>query len=138
MLLSVFLFLAVICLLLGSNMTRNVSAKKESKVALPASLENPTSPELALGKSLFKANCASCHNKNMKDNMTGPALAGTAERWAEFPKEDLHAWIRNSGALIDTGHPRAVKLKKEWKSTMTSFPKLTDSEIDGILAYIGK
>ncbi|MBI5914780.1 MAG: cytochrome c, partial [Bacteroidetes bacterium] len=36
------------------------------------------------GKVLFKNNCASCHNKNMKDKLTGPALGGLQERWAAF------------------------------------------------------
>ena len=36
-------------------------------------------PDLDKGKTLFKDNCASCHNKNMKDDMTGPALGGAKE-----------------------------------------------------------
>ena len=67
-------------------------------------------PTVEEGKNLFIANCASCHNKNMKDNLTGPALGGTEERWAAFPREDLYKWIRNSQALIATGHPRATEL----------------------------
>ena len=38
------------------------------------------------GKSLFKANCAQCHAKNMKSNLTGPALGGVEERWADYPR----------------------------------------------------
>ena len=59
-----------------------------------------------LGKVLFKNNCASCHNKNMKDDLTGPALGGFQERWADYPKEDLYSWIRNSQAMISSGHQR--------------------------------
>lgn len=89
------------------------------------------------GKTLFRNNCASCHNKNMKDNLTGPALGGVEERWASYPKEDLVAWIHNSQALIGAGHPRAVELWNQFKPTaMTSFPNLTEAEVDNILAYI--
>jgi len=89
------------------------------------------------GKITFKNYCASCHNKNMKDNMTGPALLGAEERWAAYPREDLYNWIRNSQKLIDEKHPRAVKLYKEWNlSVMTSFPNMTDEEIEGVLLYI--
>ncbi|HMT00593.1 MAG TPA: c-type cytochrome, partial [Saprospiraceae bacterium] len=28
------------------------------------------------GKTLFTANCAACHAKNMKSALTGPALGG--------------------------------------------------------------
>lgn len=89
------------------------------------------------GKTLFRNNCASCHNKNMKDNLTGPALAGVEERWASYPKSDLYEWIRNSQAQIKAGHPRATELWNQYKPVqMTSFLNLKDEEIDNILAYI--
>lgn len=89
------------------------------------------------GKTLFRNYCASCHNKNMKDDLTGPALGGVEERWAEYPEEDLYRWIRNSQAMINEGHPRAVELWEEWKPVvMNNFLNLTDQEIDNLLAYI--
>lgn len=93
--------------------------------------------DIDAGKNLFRTNCASCHNRNMVDDLTGPALGGTQERWADYPEEDLYRWIRNSQAMISEGHPRAVELWDEWKPTaMTSFLNLTDEEIANILAYI--
>lgn len=104
-------------------------------LAVTASLS--AQPTVAAGKELFIANCASCHNKNMKDDLTGPALAGTEERWAAFPRKDLYAWIRNSQALIATGHPRAVELWAKWKPTlMNNFTGLTDEQIESLLLYI--
>ena len=32
--------------------------------------------DIAAGKLLFSNNCGSCHNKNMKDKLTGPGLGG--------------------------------------------------------------
>lgn len=94
-------------------------------------------PTKEAGKEIFVANCASCHNKNMKDNLTGPALAGTEERWSAFPRKDLYAWIRNSQALIATGHPRANELWAKWKPTlMNNYPGLTDEQIESIILYI--
>lgn len=93
--------------------------------------------DIEAGKTLFKNQCGSCHNKNMKDKMTGPALGGSEERWAAYPREDLYSWIRNSQAMISAGHPRATELWNEWKPTvMTSFTPLTDQEIENLLAYI--
>lgn len=104
-------------------------------IAATASLH--AGPTKEAGKELFLANCASCHNKNMKDNLTGPALAGTEERWSAFPRKDLYAWIRNSQALIATGHPRANVLWAKWKPTlMNNFPGLTDEQIESLLLYI--
>ena len=86
------------------------------------------------GKTLFKNYCAQCHAKNMKSALTGPALGGVEEYWEQ---EDLYAWIRNSTAMIEAGHPRAVELWNQYKPTvMTAFPDLTDDEIASILVYI--
>lgn len=88
------------------------------------------------GKQLFKANCAQCHNRNMKDNLTGPALGGVQERWAGR-EELLYAWIRNSQSVIASGDPYAVDLYNTWnKVLMNPFPNLTDDEIGSILAYV--
>ncbi len=103
---------------------------------LPLSLslqaqETPT-PD---GKALFKANCASCHNKNMVADMTGPALAGVQDRWES--EELLYSWIRNSGAVINSGNSYANTLFNKWnKSPMTAFPDLKDAEIEQILLYV--
>ncbi|MBK9960582.1 MAG: c-type cytochrome [Saprospiraceae bacterium] len=94
-------------------------------------------PDIELGKTSFKNNCGSCHNKNMKDNLTGPALAGVSERWAAYPKSDLYKWIRNSQGMIASGHPKAVELWGKYKPViMTSFPNLSDDEIESLLLYI--
>jgi mono/diheme cytochrome c family protein len=94
-------------------------------------------PTVAAGKELFTANCAACHAKNMKDKLTGPALEGTEDRWAAYPRADLYAWIRNSQALIKTGHPRATELWNQYKPTlMNNFTALTDEQIESLLLYI--
>lgn len=89
------------------------------------------------GKVLFRNQCATCHNRDMKSKLTGPALGGTEERWADYPREDLYSWIRNSQAMISSGHPRATELWNEWKPVvMNNFLNLSDQEIENILAYI--
>ncbi len=89
------------------------------------------------GKALFRANCGSCHNSNMKSKMTGPALGGVEERWADYPQEDLYGWIRNSAAMVANDHPRAVEVYNEWNGAqMSPFPDLSDDDITNILAYI--
>ncbi|TNE55175.1 MAG: c-type cytochrome [Bacteroidetes bacterium] len=94
-------------------------------------------PTIEEGKSLFSANCAACHNKNMKDRLTGPALAGLEDRWADYPRADLYKWIRASQTMVSEGHPRATELWNEWKPTiMNNFPGLTDDQIESIILYI--
>ena len=94
-------------------------------------------PTIDEGKTLFRTNCAQCHAKNMKSKATGPALGGAEERWADYPREELYAWIKNSQQLVLDGHPRAVEVFNEWnKSVMQPFPNLTDENIESILLYI--
>lgn len=89
------------------------------------------------GKVLFKSNCAQCHNRNMKDDLTGPALGGVEERWADYDQADLYSWIRNSQALVQAGHPRATEVYNQWnKVAMQAFPNLTDEDISNLLVYI--
>jgi cytochrome c2 len=106
-------------------------------LALLATANSYAAPTKEAGKELFIANCASCHNKNMKEKLTGPALGGVEERWSAFPRKDLYAWIRNSQVLIASGHPRATELWNTWKPTqMNSFTGLTDEQIESVLLYI--
>ncbi len=87
------------------------------------------------GKELFKNNCAACHAKDMRSAATGPALGGYEARWGDDVA--LYSWIRNSQALVQKGHPRAVELWNQYKPTvMTPFPSLTDDNIGSILAYV--
>ncbi len=89
------------------------------------------------GKELFKANCASCHNKNMTADLTGPALGVGLTHWEDYPRQDLYDWIRNSQAMIAKGHPRAVQVFNEWKPTvMNPNTGLSDQEMEDIIGYI--
>ena len=62
------------------------------------------------------------------------SLAGVTSR---VDKKLLHDWIHNSAKVLKTGNKYFNNLYKEYdKIPMTSFPTLTDDEIDAILQYI--
>lgn len=85
------------------------------------------------GKALFQANCASCHNP-IKD-ATGPALQGMDQRVPS--KEWLYKWVHNSAAVIASGDKYANEIYNKWnKTAMTSFPNLTEADIDAIVVYV--
>ena len=87
--------------------------------------------DVSKGKSLFNANCASCHKLNKK--LIGPALKGVS---AKYDKEWLYTWIKNSAAMIKSGDEQAVAIYEEYnKVAMNSFPQLSNEDIDNILAY---
>ena len=86
------------------------------------------------GKALFSGNCAQCHAVT-DEKVVGPGLKGIEQR---APSRDwLHKWIRNSSAVIATGDAYANQVfNANGKVQMSSFPSLSDADIDGILAYI--
>jgi mono/diheme cytochrome c family protein len=88
-------------------------------------------PDVQKGKALFNANCAACHKLNKR--AVGPALAGVS---AKYDKEWLYSWIKNSTAMVKSGDAQAVAIFEEYNgSVMTSFPQLSNEDIDNILAY---
>lgn len=90
--------------------------------------------DTAKGETLFKANCAACHNLYKK--MTGPALYGVGDK---YDKEWLYSWIKNSQEMVKAGDAQAVKIFEEYNgSVMTAFPQLSDADIDDIIAYTYK
>ncbi len=84
------------------------------------------------GKALFESQCVSCHAIDKK--LVGPALKDVHTRRDEAW---LIKWVRNSGEVIKSGDPYAVKLFKEYNSlAMNPFENLKDEDIKDILAYI--
>lgn len=87
--------------------------------------------DLAQGEKLFKANCAACHKLDKKG--VGPALRGVADK---FDKDWLYKWIKDSQGLIKSGDAKAKEIfDANNGAVMTSFPALSNGDIDSILAY---
>lgn len=102
--------------------------------AAPAAAAPAGGGDVEKGKTLFTNNCAQCHAVSA-EKVVGPGLKGIESR---APSKDwLHKWIRNSSAVIATGDAYANQVfNANGKVQMSSFPSLTDADIDGILAYI--
>ncbi|MCH7399723.1 c-type cytochrome [Belliella sp. DSM 107340] len=87
---------------------------------------------IAAGKSVFNANCKSCHKLDQK--YTGPALRGVTDRrsieWAK-------SFIKNSQAVIASGDPQANAIYKEFGNlAMPAHEFLSDTELESLLSYI--
>ncbi len=83
------------------------------------------------GKTIFMAQCASCHAINKK--MTGPALAGVYDKYSS---EWLYKWIKNSQALVKEGDPDAIKVFNEYNGSIMPAQNLSNADIDLVLGYI--
>ena len=136
---SLFGIIFILALVTGYTLSQGGSAPVPQLIDGGGVAMNPAamSPEYKAGKALWNKNaCGACHNKNMKDVATAPALGGVTARWAAYPRQDLYAWIRSSQVLISEGHPRAKELWGEWKPNVMSNYKLEDEEIEALLQYI--
>jgi mono/diheme cytochrome c family protein len=86
------------------------------------------------GKTLFKTNCARCHNVT-DQKMIGPGLAGVRDRWPD--EANLKAWIINSSDFLKTGDKYANDLYKEYGGQqMPAFTNLSEQDLTDLLAYI--
>jgi len=117
------LFLLRFVVLISIFFTQKISAQ-EAAIA-------DNSAAIQAGKKLFNANCAACHKLNKR--AVGPALKGVS---VKYDKEWLYSWIKNSTAMVKSGDAQAVAIYEEYNgSVMTSFPQLSNLDIDNILAY---
>ena len=99
-----------------------------------AALASAGGGDIEKGKTIYSNNCAQCHAVS-DEVLVGPGLKNVQQR---TPGKDwLYKWIRNSGTVIASGDAYAVGIYNKYnKVQMSNFPNLTDSDIDGILAYI--
>lgn len=89
------------------------------------------------GEKIFRGYCASCHQ--IDKDMTGPALAGSLQRW-EGREDLLYEWVRDPAGVKATGDPYVQELLAKWEhkaGLMTGQP-LSDEEIAAVFEYIEK
>lgn len=93
------------------------------------------------GKSLFKSNCAACHNP--KVDGTGPALQGVTARWeaaGEYKGKTgtqwLYGWIKNYNDPVSAGYKYAMDMANSRPSAMNIFATLKDADIENIILYV--
>ena len=81
----------------------------------------------------FKQNCTACHTIG-GGKLLGPDLKGvTKARGHEW----LEKWLQNPQAVIDSGDPFAVKLKKEYNGiVMPAVPGMTPQMAESLLNFI--
>ncbi len=95
----------------------------------------PTAVQIANGKKLFKTYCASCHNTDLRQILTGPAL-GNVHLFREL--EWLIEFTNNSQQMIAGGDTLARCVWNQWKPVqMQDFDStLTRTEIIDIYRFI--
>lgn len=98
-----------------------------------ASVSATFAQDAAEGETLFKNNCAACHNTS-DEVLVGPGLKGISER---RPIEWIVKWVHNPQAVIASGDKYANDLYNKFnKAAMTPYPNFTDAQIKSIVAYV--
>jgi len=134
-----FVMVGLLCLISYSTIAQDevdttAQAEAEAPMEQQETNENglPSSEEaISQGQSLFKNNCAQCHE--IHERSVGPALANVSER---RPTEWLINFIRNSQKVIQSGDDYAVELYNEYNKTLMPPHDFSDDEILNILAYV--
>lgn len=104
--------------------------------AFPASAGVWDEGDVENGKSLFNANCASCH-KVTDEVVAAPGLAGIADRWGAS-EELLIQWIQNPQGAAESGDPYIKSLVERYVPTYgwMSAQAVSADEIKDIMAYV--
>lgn len=106
------------------------TSKPGKNDAVVAKVESPA-------KQLFVNNCMQCHA--LKQDRTGPALAGVKARWNN-DEAHLLEFVKNSQKVIaaDGANSYAGKLFDKWYKTAMPAFSLRDEDIKQILDYADK
>lgn len=90
-----------------------------------------------IGKEVFKEECAFCHNKNMKNDLTGPALGGALKR---FDNDTIKfaSYLRNQENYLFTENDKRILLMHNEFDNVKKpvYDELTMNEIKSIIEYI--
>lgn len=89
------------------------------------------SDQIQAGKSLFEANCSTCHS--FDQHGIGPNLSGVTHN---VETEWVRNFIKDPSKIIASGDSRAVGLVEKYKTNMPSFAGLSEEEVDAVLSYL--
>jgi nitrite reductase (NO-forming)/hydroxylamine reductase len=105
----------------------------DSDSAPPDSDTSPADPpDLALGESIFRGQCAACHTLGRGDTTRGPDLLARALR----PDNWLRHWLEDPAAMLAwNGHAQSIVT--EWDGRVMPDPDLDAAQIEAVIAYLG-
>jgi len=100
-----------------------------------SSIDNDTI-NIKIGKELFRGNCATCHNKNMNQDMAGPALKGAIKRFNNDTIKFARYLMDQENYLITENDKRIILIHENFKIKKPKYEKLTINDIKSIIEYI--
>lgn len=125
--LSYFVLLAF---LLNSSAEKKLLNNNENYIAI-----GKTDLLYTKGQKIFKKECSACHYIGMDKIATAPALGGITKL---RKKEWLYKYTRYSYQMYEQGDKIAKEIRSQGWGLMTSFPYLTDSDLDAVYYFVEK
>jgi len=88
------------------------------------------------GKEIFKWNCAACHDKTMKNNLTGPALENSFRNWNRDTTL-LLSYLNNNTSSEQIARMKKLRADLKFSGVMHNY-QLNNNELKAIIAYMGR
>lgn len=134
---KIVIVVAIILLGLGFLVSRRDRNQAAESITVNSTVLS--SDDLALGKTTYAENCASCHGENLEgqDNWKEQNEDGTFK--APPHDEDGHTWHHNDDYLLNRIRYGVQELdpSMQAQSNMPAYAEtLSDEEIDAVLGYI--
>jgi len=128
-------FLLLFIIIVGIIFITKISTTNRPGINIDNS-QDTAKPRLAnRGEVIFKNTCAQCHS--IFKDMTGPALKDLEKRGPWGDRKKLYEWIHNPPMFMSMHNDQYTKnLKERFQIIMTSFPTLSEKDIDEIVDYI--
>lgn len=100
--------------------------------------ERPDAEEIALGRSLYAANCARCHGKNLEGQPDWQTRLASGRLPAPPHDASGHTWHHPDKVLVGiTKQGLKPYAGQDYESDMPAFASaLSDKETEAIIAYI--
>ncbi|NIG55581.1 cytochrome c [Chitinophaga sp. Cy-1792] len=117
----------------GMQLYQGVGINGQTDWRYPEPIVDSDKTSLAIGKLLFRQNCASCHDPLKRG--TGPALYNVMERW-DHDTATVYTIINDGNSLFGKDMRWECLFTEYNKTAMTVFPALSKYEINSILEYI--
>lgn len=120
----------VLAWLLGRSMS-HVKANQKTELASYAGAEKIST--ISKGEDLFRSRCDSCHSLGTEDGL-GPGLEGVTKR---RDRAWLGRWLKTPDQMLAEKDPIATDLFNRYKELPMPNLRLTDSEVEALITYMG-
>jgi cytochrome c2 len=134
---KVALVCGLVCFLVFMAMIYPVfeNQKEPEQVFFCGVKSSPNKKEFMEGKMLYINNCASCHNKNMKDSLTGPPLRGMHNYMKD--EKQLLVYLNEKEKYFKIYKNLSYKKsRKKDVAQCTDFPNLKQDDVNNLMIYI--